>query len=361
MKYFYKLILLFCFAPFLAACSDDDYIDIESLNANGDEFYCNQKVKVWMCVHSSDLWHTDYQWSCDGGSFTQPQGLNEMTWKAPAVPGTYTISCTATVGGKSQTRQHKMYVSSYYFDKFEGTSHSMSLNNQTSSLKKESNGNQYLQTKLNSSTEPTRRLQRSFGDNTLQTPFYTRVKMGFESNIPTTRQIKVGTKTSNSVLEFRWNLRQDATNTGTWINQIRLLWFPTVPTDGYPDVPANAGGVTPEGTTDYNVQLTVQYTDAVGKKTSLNEYRKLNAFNTFKEKEYKTVSMGVDENYNLEAYVAGQLALQSDIVAKAYTQGNCIGGIFINNWETYILNGDGAKNLPVYYFDDAYASFEKLM
>ena len=80
MKSLYRLILLLCFAPFLASCGDDDFIEIDSLSADGDEFYCNQKVKVWMCVRSSDLWHTDYQWSCDGGTLTQPQGLNEMTW-----------------------------------------------------------------------------------------------------------------------------------------------------------------------------------------------------------------------------------------------------------------------------------------
>ena len=80
-----------------------------------------------MCVRSSDLWHTNYEWSCDAGSLTQPQGLNEMTWKAPSTPGTYTITCRASIGGESQVRSHKMYVSSYNFDKFEKTPHSLSL------------------------------------------------------------------------------------------------------------------------------------------------------------------------------------------------------------------------------------------
>ena len=97
----------------LTSCSDEsDSLTIDSLNTMGDEFYCNQKVKVWMCVNSSDLWHTTYTWSCDGGTLTQPQGLNEMTWKAPSVPGTYPIPCTAKVGNKAQTRSHQMYVSS---------------------------------------------------------------------------------------------------------------------------------------------------------------------------------------------------------------------------------------------------------
>lgn len=78
MKYIYKLLLLFVAFGFVA-CDEEETLSIDSLSVDGDEFYCNQKVKVWMCVNSSDLWHTDYKWSCDGGTLTQPQGLNEMT------------------------------------------------------------------------------------------------------------------------------------------------------------------------------------------------------------------------------------------------------------------------------------------
>ena len=71
-----------------------------------------------------------------------------------------------------------MYVSSYYFDKFEKTPHSLSLQGSTTgTLKKESNGNQYLQAKVNSAAEVTRYLRRAFGDNTLYTPFSTRMNL----------------------------------------------------------------------------------------------------------------------------------------------------------------------------------------
>lgn len=150
MKYIYRFFLILLCAFSFANCGDDDFIEIDSLSADGDEFYCNQKVKVWMCVRSSDLWHTNYEWDCDAGTLTQPQGLNEMTWKAPSIPGTYTITCRASIGGETQVRSHKMYVSSYYFDKFEKTPHSLSLqSNTTGTLKKEADGNQYLQTKVN--------------------------------------------------------------------------------------------------------------------------------------------------------------------------------------------------------------------
>lgn len=360
MKYLYNLILLLCVAPFIISCGDDDFIDIDSLSADGDEFYCNQKVKVWMCVRSSDLWHTDYKWSCDGGTLTQPQGLNEMTWKAPATPGVYTITCKATVGGKSETRQHKMYVSSYYFDKFEKAPHSFSLQKgNKNALKKESNGNQYLQVSVNSASEVKLYARRAFGDNTLQIPFSTRLKLGFESNVPNTQRVKCGSKEENAMLEYRWNMRSEAENNGAYINQIRMLWYPADVIDGYPAVPDE--GITVENTPDFNVQLIVQYTDKNGANTSYNEYHKLNTFNTFVAKEYKNVSMGVDENYMLHACIDGIEVLQSNLVSDVRLRNNCEGNVFINNWEIYFINGNGGRNIPVMYMDDAYGSNTEML
>lgn len=361
MKYLYQLlVVLFCALNFVG-CGDDDFIEIDSLSANGDEFYCNQKVKLWMCVRSSDLWHTTYHWTCDGGSLTQPQGLNEMTWKAPNTPGIYTVTCEATVGGETQTRSHKMYVSRYYFDTFENVTHSLSLQGSTkSSLKKESNGNQYLQVSVNSSAEVNRYIRRSFGDDALCTPFSTRMKLGFDSNVPTTRNITVGKKSGASVFEYRWNLRAHSSNNGAYLNQIRLIWYPTTPKDGYPAVPD--GSTVVEGTSDYNVQLVVQHTGNNGVKTTYNEYHKLNTLNVFtKTKLYKNVSMSVDENEQLFVYIDGVEALNSDLVKQARTENACEGVISINNWELYIMNGDKGKKIPQIYIDDAEASISEIL
>lgn len=359
MKYLYTLFIALCMAGF-ASCGEDDYLEIDSLSADGDEFFCNQKVKVWMCVRSSDLWHTNYEWSCDGGTLTQPQGLNEMTWKAPNEPGTYTIKCAAKVGGKSQVRSRKMYVSSYYFEKFEKSAHSFSLQSgNTNALKKEKNGNQYLQIRVNSSSEVKRYIRRSFGDDGLHTPFSTRCKLGFEENVPGTQYVTVGNKKEPAMLEYRWNMRSDISNNNSYISQIRMLWYPSVPADGYPEIPE--GGVTVEGTADYNVQLIVQHTASTGKKTTYNEYRKLNTLNTFVAKEYKNVSMGVDENETFAAYVAGTEAFTSALVANARTAHACEGGMYINNWEIYYVNGNGGRNIPLVYIDDAYGSTVEML
>ena len=137
---------------------------------------------------------------------------------------------------------------------------------------------------MNSAAEVTRYIRRAFGDNTLYTPFSTRMKLGFESNVPNMQEIKVGTKTGKPTLEYRWNLRSDDSNNGSYINQIRLLWYPGKLKSGevYPVVPNE--GVTPEGTTDYNVQLNVQYTSAAGKKKTYNEYHNMYTMKTYTAK-----------------------------------------------------------------------------
>jgi hypothetical protein len=356
MKYL-QIAFALLIAIGFSACSDDsDSISIDSLNAMGDEFYCNQKVKLWMCVNSSDLWNTTYEWKCDNGTLTQPQGLNEMTWKAPSTPGTYTITCTAKVGGKSETRSHKMWVSSYFFEKFSASSQtSFSLQNAKSSIKTESNGNQYLQATVNSSTEPTRYIRRSFGDDELCVPFSVRAKLGFEANMPTTQTITVGKKTANAVLEYRWNMRSDLTNENNFIKQVRIQWYPHVPTDGYPTL-ADSTATTVEGTTDWNVRIIAQHISPTGIKTEVNEYHKLNAMNIFQNKSYHTIAMGMASDEILVVFVDGAEVLRTPIVHDLRTEQNCTGNIFISNWEIYQLNGNGARNLPKLYLDDCYAS-----
>lgn len=65
------------------------------------------------------------------------------------------------------------------------------------------------------------------------------MKLGFDSNVPNMQEIVVGKKTGKATLEYRWNLRSDASNNGSYINQIRLIWYPGKLKSGevYPAVP----------------------------------------------------------------------------------------------------------------------------
>lgn len=100
----------------------------------------------------------------------------------------------------------------------------------------------------------------------------------------------------------------------------------------------------------------MQYTQAAGTKVTYHEYHKLNTMNTFVEGIHQTVSMSIDENENFLVHVAGQEALRSSIIRDIRTEQASQGGLYINNWELYIPNGDSGRNVPVLYVDDAYAS-----
>lgn len=363
MKRIDKFIIGLLFIFWLTGCSDDSFIEIDSLSSDGNEFFCNQKVKIWMNVHSSDLWHTDYEWSADGGTLTQPQGLDEMTWKAPNVPGTYTIRCKVTVGDKTDIREKKMFVSSYFFEKFEKAPYAFSGQSSTSlSLRTETvNGqvNGWLRANVNSSSEVNRYLNRSFGDPELSTPFSIRARLGFESNAPTLETIKVGNKTGNTMLEYQLNCLKDPASETGFVNRISFSWYPTNVTPGFPVVPV--GGISPDGSTTYNSKVSIQTRNTLGLTTTQDYYYTISKMSTFTNKNYKKVGMAVDENYQLHVFMEGEEVLTTPVISELRTLNQMQGGIFIDNWRVIFPNGNGGANRPMLYFDDAYASTTELL
>lgn len=363
MKGIDKFIFGLLFIFWLASCSDDSFIEIDSLSSDGNEFFCNQKVKVWMNVRSSDLWNTNYEWSADGGVLTQPQGLDEMTWKAPNVPGTYTIRCKVTVGDKTDVREKKMFVSSYFFEKFEKAPYAFSGQSSTTlSLKTEKvNGqtNGWLQANVNSSSEVNRYLNRSFGDPELATPFSIRAKLGFESNAPTLQTIKVGNKTGNTMLEFQLNCLKDPASETGFISRVSFSWYPTNVTPGFPEVPE--GAVSPDGSTTYNSRVSIQTRNVLGLTTTYDYYYTISKMSTFTNKNHKRVGMAIDENYQLLVFMEGEQVLITPAIGELRASNQMQGGVFIDNWRVVFPNGNGGANRPMLYFDDAYASTTELL
>lgn len=356
----YIIGLLMCC---LTNCSDDSFIEIDSLSSDGNEFFCNQKVKVWMNVRSSDLWHTDYEWSADGGTLTQPQGLDEMTWKAPNVPGTYTIRCKVTVGNKSDVREKKMFVSSYFFEKFEKSPYaftgqsSTTLTLRTETINGQTNG--WLRSNVNSSSEVNRYLNRSFGDPELSTPFSIRAKIGFESNAPTLESITVGNNTGSTRLEYQLNCLKDPASETGFVNRISFSWYPTNVTPGFPAVPVD--GISPDGSTTFNSIVTIQTRNVAGITTSHNFYYTINKMSTFTNGNYKKIGMAIDENFQFYVFIEGEEVLKTPVIRELRTSNQMQGGIFIDNWRVVFPNGNGGSNRPMFYFDDAYASTTELL
>lgn len=353
-----KIRIIFVFLSMIGvgiiSCSDEDaFVSIDSLSSDGNEFYCNQKVKLWMCVKSSDLWHTDYQWSCDGGTLTQPQGLDEMTWQAPNIPGTYTVRCKVTTGGKSDIREHKMYVSSYFFDKFEKSPHGFSGQSSTTlTLRTENiNGltNGYLEAKVNSSSEVQRYIQHAFNDETLCTPFSVLAKIGFSSNMPTVDTIRVGTKKGLNELKYQLICKKDPTSQTGFIHNISFGWIPTTVTPRFPNIPGDASNV-------FNAYLSIGSTDIIGKTTTTSYYYLIPELSSFSNKNYKKVAMAIDKDYNFYVFLDGNQVLETNVISELRNSKGCEGNIFIDTWRILFPNGNGGKNIPLLYVDDAYAS-----
>ena len=91
-KLVFNIAILIC--VIFTSCSDDDSVNIVSLNTFGTKFCRNDVVKVFVSAELSDDTDVSYEWGCDGGSMTNPQGLFENVWKAPNEAGTYEIWCT---------------------------------------------------------------------------------------------------------------------------------------------------------------------------------------------------------------------------------------------------------------------------
>jgi hypothetical protein len=116
-------ILLMVFAA-LAICScqkDKDFVHIDSLQVFGDEFYQGAVVNLAMSVHTSDP-YARYEWFCEAGTLRlSQQGYTVMKWTAPMVSGEYTVGCTVTSGGVSETRTAKIKVNGTFFDRIAGS------------------------------------------------------------------------------------------------------------------------------------------------------------------------------------------------------------------------------------------------
>lgn len=100
---------------FLVSCSDDNAVNILSINSFGSKFCRNDAVKVFVSAELEDDSDVSYHWDCDGGTFTNPQGLFENIWKAPNEAGTYEIWCTVKSGKNKETRRTKMEVTDELF------------------------------------------------------------------------------------------------------------------------------------------------------------------------------------------------------------------------------------------------------
>jgi hypothetical protein len=329
----------------LFACSDEDpTVEIDSLSALGDEFFYRQKVKVWMAVKTNDLPAARYTWTCDGGTLTQPQSLDENTWQAPRAPGVYNVTCTVDVNGVKQSRSHEMFVSVFYFDKFERTPHTFTGNNSSVVLVKDAlSGTSHLEARVSSTTATRGYVQRAFDDLELHAPFSSQAQVGWISNFPA-KEIKIGAITAENTLYYEWTLNRDPdAQDNLFIENIRFEWYPVGKSNGLPKfntVPWN-------GTLIYTVRNVTTNTSV-----PFNVYINHPAL-TFAQNQNKKVSLSVDASYLVHVFVDGVEVLNSNAIQQWRTTNNSKDDIYINQWRINYVSNTGQT--PLIYVDNATA------
>ena len=105
-KLVFNIAILIC--VIFTSCSDDDSVNIVSLNTFGTKFCRNDVVKVFVSAELSDDTDVSYEWGCDGGSMTNPQGLFENVWRYASTIASPFITniCIITEFGRNKYFHH---------------------------------------------------------------------------------------------------------------------------------------------------------------------------------------------------------------------------------------------------------------
>lgn len=344
-----KILSALVLAILCVGCEDESWAEIDSLSVDGNEFFCNQKVKLWMNVKSDNLPEVDYEWGCEGGRLTQPQGLDEMTWQAPGEPGTYRVFCKVTIDGKSETRHHDMYVSSFFFEKFEKSTHSFKAQGSTTLAKRTEtiNGtsNGYLEAVVNSTSASNRYIYYNFANPELKIPFSCMAKIGWLSDFPVT-DIKVGTSTFANKFYYQVTMNRDPDKEdAAYIDDVRFEWYPVGNTNGLPI--DEESGLPWNGRFQFKQNLN-------GSATWFNVYVDSPELN-FAQGVRKNVSFSIDANYLVHVYLNGVKILETDAIKNWRIANNSKDDMYVNEWRLIFPNGNGGNKPPKIFFDDAYA------
>lgn len=152
----------------LTSCGDDGNVKIVSLNTFGNKVCMNDRVKVFVSAETNGDELPTYEWGCEAGTMTNPQGLFENVWQAPKAAGEYEIWVTVKCGGSKETRRAKMIVlDELFYSDFETPYYNEGYSNSSISLAQDAKTGSM---KLTSSKEKGT-WQRNWDDETLLPPY----------------------------------------------------------------------------------------------------------------------------------------------------------------------------------------------
>lgn len=224
-KYKYSLYVLFTLMIFSGCQKEKGSVQIVSLSKRGSEFFFGEKVTVWTSAdivdHSGAAYKSDatYKWECDGGSFAGVPGLFENVWVAPKAGGKYTVTVTVSDKGSTDMRKTEMYVSSYFFDKFESATTAWK-NSDTKVSYNKTLGRMELSVSTASKFQGNFRYE--FADTALKAPFSCKADIGWTSKYPTGK-LNANKTENNTWWRFQSNRPP---HDKKYIDDIRIEFWP---------------------------------------------------------------------------------------------------------------------------------------
>jgi len=346
MKIKYVSIIILIVAASLTGCLERNKgtLRIDSLSFYGNEFFCNQKIKMWMCVESDNLYIAEYDWGCEAGHFTE-KIFGEACWVAPNVPGEYDVWCKVTIGKNTETRHRTVNVSRYFFEYF--TNGSVWTVPSTTTAARVLDPNVWMMLNVNSTTATTSYINYVFNDPNLKIPFSCRATMGHVTRMPKD-SIAIGTGRAANTIAYQLLLNRDPGLTGLYIDQINFALYPVgsetniMPIDETSGEKCNGWAMIRQA----GVGAAVPY-PAFFYHPALN----------FDEGENKKVSINVSEDYLLKIYVAGEKVFESDGIKTWRTVNNYSGSMHVSEWRIIVPNAQSgtAANVPQFFLDNTIA------
>jgi len=353
MKIKYVNIIILIVAASLTGCLEREKgtLRIDSLSFYGNEFFCNQKIKMWMCVESDNLYIAEYDWGCEEGHFTEKL-YSEACWVAPNKPGQYKVWCKVTIGKNTETRERIVNVSHYFFDYFKSSSIWTLSTGLERVLKVDDDGNNYGELKMNSNSLSSGALLYSFGDPNLKIPFGCRATIGHLSNMPTDF-VTVGSSISANAITYTLSLSRDPNLLGLYVSQITFTWFPAG-SESMPIDPVGSGE---------NCNGNFFFVQSGSGPTSVVENVLFyHPALEFAEGEPKKVALNISADYIVTIYMAGEKVYETDALKTWRTDNSYAGAFHVNSWQITVPNGPGgttnattAALVPVFYLTNTIA------
>jgi hypothetical protein len=326
-----KYFILICSLPLFFIACDDGIVEINSLQIFGDEFYYGETVNMGIAVKTSDPDNVDYHWECDGGAFLQRQGYSLNQWKAPNVPGVYKIKCTVTCGGKKQTREADLIVSSFFFEKFDANEGSNNLpSGWAQSNSASQTRNKRMELAVTTAGRDYGEFRYNFNTTNLFPPFSFKSDVGIVGTSANTNDPKY----PNDSIKFGFLGKDNAcaySLTGNapsatyaptyFISELRLEWWPDnhVLSQVRYLPPGSTDTVTIKAS-DFDAMVRFQWTRRANADAGISQASGWYAvpFKTTRLKygpeENRNVGMSLDEDYTIRIYVNGSEIFSSDAV-----------------------------------------------